>query len=132
MEHKLSVKMIILMFFIIPVMSSFILGYEMKADVAMSIPTVVMDSDDSSFTRMFLDYVDDSVYFDIEEYADSYDEVEDNNLQGKGVPRDNNTGEFLFGCARGQGACDPDGLRRLYAPRYRIVKDEHDGDTFDG
>ena len=83
MEHKLSVKMIILMFFIIPVMSSFILGYEMKADVAMSIPTVVMDSDDSSFTRMFLDYVDDSVYFDIEEYADSYDEVEDIIYKGK-------------------------------------------------
>ncbi len=83
MEHKFSIKMIILMFFIIPVMSSIILGYEMKEDVAMSIPTVVMDEDNSSFTRMFLDYVEDSAYFDIKEYADSYDEVEDMIYKGK-------------------------------------------------
>ena len=83
MEHKRNIRMIILMFFIIPVMSSLIIGYEMKADVAMSVPTVVMDADDSSFTRMFLDYVDDSAYFDIKEYVDSYDEVEDMIYKGK-------------------------------------------------
>mgnify|MGYP004641343165 CR=1 FL=1 len=81
-KHR-RVIMILLLFFIIPVLSSLILGYEMKADVAMSIPTVVMDSDDSSFTRMFLDYVDDSAYFDIQKYAKSYDEVEDMLYKGK-------------------------------------------------
>lgn len=69
--------MTVLMLIIIPVAASLILGYEMKADVAVTIPTVVMDSDQSSFSRDYVSYIENSPYFNVIKYTDSYDEMRD-------------------------------------------------------
>ncbi|HML38713.1 MAG TPA: ABC transporter permease [Bacillota bacterium] len=71
------------MFLAIPVLASLALGYEMKADVAITIPTVVMDGDKSGFSRDYIDYIENSPYFNIVRYADTYDEVKDMIYKGK-------------------------------------------------
>jgi len=78
-----KLAMAILMFFIIPMLASFALGYEMKADVAVTIPTVVMDSDKSGFSEDYIGYIDNSPYFNIVEHANNYAEVEDMIYKGK-------------------------------------------------
>lgn len=75
--------MTILMLFIIPITASLILGYEMKADVAVTIPTVVMDNDRSSFSESYINFIENSPYFNVVKYAESYDEVRDMIYQGK-------------------------------------------------
>ncbi|MCR5482107.1 MAG: ABC transporter permease [Clostridia bacterium] len=72
-----NLVMSLLMFLIIPVASSLILGYEMRTDVASRIPTVVINNDNSDFSRTFLDYVNESETFDIISYVDNYEEAED-------------------------------------------------------
>ncbi len=72
-----NLVMSLLMFIIIPLASSLILGYEMRTDVASKIPTVVINNDNSDFARTFLDYVDESETFDIISYVDTYEEAED-------------------------------------------------------
>jgi len=69
--------MTVIMFIVIPILSSFILGYEMKADVAVTIPTVVLDNDNSRFSREYIGYIENSPYFNIVKYADTYEEVRD-------------------------------------------------------
>jgi ABC-type multidrug transport system, permease component len=81
-KHPLLV-MTVLMFLIVPILSSLALGYEMKADVAVTIPTVVMDSDESSFSKSYIDYIDNSPYFNIVKYTDSYEEMKDMIYKGK-------------------------------------------------
>lgn len=63
--------MAMLVFFIIPIVSGLVLGYEMKADVPTSIPTVIVDHDHSGFSRDFIGFIENSNYFDIIEYADN-------------------------------------------------------------
>jgi ABC-type multidrug transport system, permease component len=75
--------MTILMFIIIPVSASLALGYEMKADVAITIPTVVMDKDRSGFSEDYISYIENSPYFNIVKYADTYEEVRDMIYKGK-------------------------------------------------
>lgn len=60
-----------LVFIIIPVVSGLALGYEMKADVPTSIPTVIVNHDNSDFSRKFTKFIEDSNYFDVIEYADN-------------------------------------------------------------
>lgn len=75
--------MTILMFIIIPVLASLALGYEMKADVAVTIPTVVMDNDRSGFSKDYISYIENSPYFNVVKYADSYSEIWDMIYKGK-------------------------------------------------
>ncbi|WP_312652306.1 ABC transporter permease [Aminipila sp.] len=60
-----------LVFIIIPLVAGLALGYEMKADVPTSIPTVIVNHDNSDFSRKFTGFVEDSNYFDVIEYADN-------------------------------------------------------------
>lgn len=69
--------MCLVVFIIVPVVCSAGIGYEMKADVPLGIPTVVVNHDDSDFSRTFVGFIEDSQYFDIVAYADSDDEIED-------------------------------------------------------
>ncbi len=69
--------MVFLVFIVIPLVTGLILGYEMSGDVASNIPTVVVDHDNSDFSRTFLEYVDESDYFDVIEYADRDERVEE-------------------------------------------------------
>jgi ABC-2 type transport system permease protein len=78
-----TLMMTLLMFVIIPVLSSLALGYEMKADVAVTIPTVVMDNDQSDFSRDYINYIDNSPYFHIVKHADDYSEMRDMIYKGK-------------------------------------------------
>lgn len=75
--------MTVIMFIIIPVLASLALGYEMKADVAVTIPTVVMDSDKSGFSEDYIGYIEGSPYFNIVKFADNYEEVRDMIYKGK-------------------------------------------------
>lgn len=69
--------MTFLVFIVIPLATGLILGYEMSGNVAMSIPTVVVDHDHSEFSRSFAEYVDESEYFDVVEEADHDGRVEE-------------------------------------------------------
>ncbi len=75
--------MAILVFVIVPVASSALLGVEMKADVSVSIPTVVMDNDNSAFSKDYIQYIEESDIFQIEKYADNYQEMEKEIFEGK-------------------------------------------------
>ncbi|QIB67847.1 ABC transporter permease [Aminipila butyrica] len=66
-----------LVFIIIPLISGLALGYEMKGDVPTSIPTVIVDHDQSDFSRKFTGFVEDSSYFDVIEYADRDQQVQE-------------------------------------------------------
>jgi len=69
--------MTFLVFILVPLAAGLILGYEMSGNVAMSIPTVVVDHDQSDFSRSFSDYVDESEYFDIVEQSDYDGRIEE-------------------------------------------------------
>ncbi len=58
-----------LVFIVIPLVAGVALGYEMKADVPTSIPTVIVNHDNSDFSRTFTNFIEDSNYFDVIEYA---------------------------------------------------------------
>lgn len=75
--------MTLLVFLVIPMSASLMLGYQMKADVAISIPTVVMDADGSSFSREYIGIIEKSPYFDIVNRAGTHEEVEQYLLKGK-------------------------------------------------
>ena len=75
--------MTVIMFLIVPMLASLALGYEMKADVAVTIPTVIMDSDNSGFSKDYINYIENSPYFNIVKYAGSYDEMKDMIYKGK-------------------------------------------------
>ncbi len=75
--------MTVLLFLILPITISLFLGYEMKADVPVTIPTVIMDNDQSDFSKNYVSYIKNSAYFNIIKYTDSYDEIEDLIYKGK-------------------------------------------------
>lgn len=66
-----------LVFIIIPVISCLALGYEMKADVTTSIPTVIVNHDNSDFSKTFEGFVEDSSYFDVIEYAERDERIKE-------------------------------------------------------
>ncbi len=69
--------MTFLVFIIVPLAAGLILGYEMSSNVAMSIPTVIVDHDHSDFSRSFVEYVAESEYFNVVEQADYDARVEE-------------------------------------------------------
>ena len=69
--------MSVLLFFVVPVTAGSLMGYEMKADVAITIPTVIVDHDNSDFSRTYAKYIEDSDYFNVIEYAENDQRVEE-------------------------------------------------------
>jgi ABC-2 type transport system permease protein len=69
--------MTVLVFIVIPLVTGMILGYEMSSNVAMHIPTVVVDHDNSAFSRDLVQYISDNEYFNVIELADNDARVED-------------------------------------------------------
>lgn len=68
--------MSLLVFGIIPIISSFILGYEMKSDTPTQIPLVLVNHDDSEFSRNFTGFIKDSEYFNIVKYSQNDEDIE--------------------------------------------------------
>ncbi|HVI41684.1 MAG TPA: ABC transporter permease, partial [Anaerovoracaceae bacterium] len=69
--------MTFLVFIVVPLATGLILGYEMSSNVATAIPTVVVDHDNSDFSRSFVEYVSESEYFNVVEQADYDQRVEE-------------------------------------------------------
>ena len=69
--------MTFLVFIVVPLVTGLILGYEMSSDVAVEIPTVVVNHDNSEFSRDFVKYVSDSEFFHVIEQADNDSRVEE-------------------------------------------------------
>lgn len=69
--------MTFLVFIVVPLVTGLILGYEMSSNVATAIPTVVVDHDNSEFSRSLVEYVGESDYFNVVEEADNDSRVED-------------------------------------------------------
>ncbi|QOX64574.1 ABC transporter permease [Anoxybacterium hadale] len=69
--------MTFLVFIVVPLVTGLILGYEMSSDVATAIPTVVVNHDQSEFSRNLVAYVDESNYFNVVEEADNDARVEE-------------------------------------------------------
>ncbi len=72
-----------LIFVIVPVTSSFILGFEMKKEVALAIPTAVYNADNSEFSNEFIQMVSDSQAFNVVEVVDSYEGVNESIRMGR-------------------------------------------------
>lgn len=68
--------MCLLIFVIVPAVCSLGIGYEMKEDVPVNIPTVIVNHDNSEFSRNFIGFIEESQYFDVVEYADRDDMIE--------------------------------------------------------
>ena len=69
--------MTILVFVVIPLVTGCILGYEMSSNVATDLPTVIVNHDNSQFSRDFVQYIADSDSFHVVEEADSDSRVEE-------------------------------------------------------
>lgn len=69
--------MTFLVFIVVPLVTGLILGYEMSSNIAMAIPAVVADHDNSDFSRSFVEYVDQSEYFDVAEQTVNDERVEE-------------------------------------------------------
>lgn len=69
--------MTVLVFIVIPLITGMILGYEMSSNVAMHIPTVIVDHDHSEFSRDFVRYVEDSEYFNVIEQSENDERIEE-------------------------------------------------------
>ena len=59
----------------LPMLMLFLFGWALKLDVS-DVRTVVLDQDNSSTSRAFIERFDAVEYFDIVSYVDTYDEVE--------------------------------------------------------
>ncbi len=75
-QHPVLV-MTLLVFVIIPVIAGASLGYEMKDDTPTSIPTVMVNHDNSEFSRTFVEIVEDSPYFNIVKHTSQDRDVEE-------------------------------------------------------
>ncbi len=68
--------MSVLVYGLVPVLVGLALGYEMHDDSPVHIPTVVVNGDKSQFSRDFINYVDETAYFDVAFQADNQTEAE--------------------------------------------------------
>ncbi len=67
--------MVTLVFIIVPVVTGSIMGYEMQSDSPVTIPTVIVNHDDSNFSMNFVEYVKQTETFSVTAYADSDEEA---------------------------------------------------------
>lgn len=75
--------MTFVIFIIIPLVTGGILGYEMSDNVVAAIPTVVVDHDNSQFSRDYLRYIEESQSFHIIQYAEEDETVEEMMKEGE-------------------------------------------------
>lgn len=68
--------MSVLIYGLVPLVVGLALGYEMHDDSPVHIPTVVVNGDKSQFSRDFINYVDETAYFDIAFQADNTAQAE--------------------------------------------------------
>ena len=68
--------------FVIPIVLLVLFGYALSLDVR-NIPTTVLDYDRSQYSRELIESFSQSGYFSINEYAGSYDDIENNILSLK-------------------------------------------------
>lgn len=66
-----------LVFGIIPLLSAFVLGYEMKSDTPTNIPLVLVNHDNSEFSTTFTNFIKDSEYFNIVKYSQNDRDIEE-------------------------------------------------------
>ncbi|HWQ78947.1 MAG TPA: ABC transporter permease [Anaerovoracaceae bacterium] len=103
--------MTLLVLIIVPLAAGLILGYEMSGNTAMSIPTVIVNHDDSDFSHSFVSYISESEYFNVVEQAD----------------RDGRVEEMLYSGEAYVGVVIPEGLysdmREGKAPQVLTVYD---------
>jgi ABC-2 type transport system permease protein len=66
----------------IPILLILLFGYALNMDLN-DVPTIVWDQSNSPASREFISKIDGSVYFDIQNYADSYQQIEQALLTGK-------------------------------------------------
>ncbi len=76
-------RMVIVILFVVPIISSISLGYEMGYNRIDHIPIIIMDHDNSEFSRSITDYVAQNDIFNVTDYAKSDKEVEDMIYSGK-------------------------------------------------
>lgn len=75
-KKKLIRKMSVIAF-LIPTIIGVILGYEMRQNCINHIPTVIVDHDQSEFSRKLIQYIATDETFQIVEYAEKDSDVED-------------------------------------------------------
>ncbi len=68
--------MVLLLYVAVPIVVGLALGYEMHGDAPTEIPTVVVDEDNSAFSREFISQVDKTASFAVTSHAASADEAE--------------------------------------------------------
>ena len=68
--------MSVLVYALVPVVVGLVLGYEMHDDSPVHIPTVVVNGDKSQFSYDFINYVDQTAYFDVSLWAETSEQAE--------------------------------------------------------
>lgn len=68
--------MSVLVYALVPVVVGLALGYEMHDDSPVHIPTVVVNGDKSQFSYDFINYVDQTAYFDVSLWAETSEQAE--------------------------------------------------------
>lgn len=77
--------MLMVMMFVIPISSSFLFGYNMQAKQIQHIPTIIVDRDNSSFSRMLTEEIGRNEIFNIVEYSENDSDVQKFIEQGKAM-----------------------------------------------
>jgi len=75
--------MTVLILFIVPALAGAALGYEMSGNRVGSIPTAVIDHDNSEFSRSLIEHINESDIFNVVYHASSDNEIEQQIFEGK-------------------------------------------------
>lgn len=76
--QKKKMRMKILLFiFVIPIVVGILLGYEMYGNCIDHIPTVIVDHDNTEFSRKLIQYIATDETFDVIKYSDQDSDIED-------------------------------------------------------
>ena len=79
---KKKLLTVILILFVLPVFTGVALGYEMSGNRIADIPTVIIDHDNSEFSRILIDHINESDIFNVTYYASSDEEIERRIFEG--------------------------------------------------
>lgn len=77
--------MLMVMMFVIPISSSFLFGYNMQAKQIQHIPTIIVDRDNSSFSRTLTEEIRRNEIFNIVQYSENDSDVQKFIEQGKAM-----------------------------------------------
>ena len=80
-NHKRLI-MTVLILFVVPMLAGAALGYEMSENRIASIPTAVIDHDNSEFSRSLIGFISESEIFDVTYYASADNEIESQIFKG--------------------------------------------------